>query len=115
MKLFYILCFIVIGGCSQFGQSKPSKSMNVTDNQNSTGINPYMLNEFPVPQQSMTRCIVGQINEIISGNEATTIWYVTQNQIGLTNVRLPHTYPLKIKIVERGFCYDYFDVIMNNH
>lgn len=115
MKKLIILFVFILSGCSQFGQTKQqSKSVNLTDNQNGTGINPYTITEFPVPQQQLTRCIVGQINEIISGNEATTIWYVTQNQVGLTNVRLPHTYPLKIKIVEKGFCYDYFDVTFNN-
>lgn len=108
---YTILIFIFLTGCSTFG-SKPdnTSSQNVVDNQNGTGINPYVVNEFPTPQQKLIRCVEGRIDEIISGNEATTIWYVTTAQIGLQSFRLPHTFPVKIKMAEGAFCFDYFDV-----
>ena len=50
-----------LGGCTTF-QRMPI-------NQNNTGINPYNVTEFPVPNKTITNCIVGTIDEIISGNE----------------------------------------------
>ena len=82
--------------------------------QNNTNINPYTVNEFPIPQQSLSRCIEGMIDEIITGNEAVTIWYKASNVVGLSLIRLPHTYQLKIKLAPKGFCYDYFDVTQQN-
>ena len=77
---------------------------------NDTGISPNAIPAFPIPQQAITTCLQGRIDEIITGNEATTIWYKLVTTAGLNSVRLPHTFPLKIKVVENGFCYDYFDV-----
>ena len=82
--------------------------------QNNTSINPYAFNEYPVPQQSMSKCVEGAIDEIITGNEAITIWYKASNVVGLSLIRLPLTYQLKVKLANKGFCYDYFDVTQQN-
>ena len=101
-----ILLILLLSGCTTFKKQPDSN----TDNRNHTGINPYTVNEYPIAQQSQVKCFQGRIDEIISGNEATTIWYKLDTVAGLTTVRLPHTFPIKIKIVEKGFCYGYFDV-----
>ena len=112
MKMLIVVLVIVLSGCSTMNlKPTPDKQPTKTDNStNGTGINPYAIPAFPVPQKAITTCLQGRIDEIITGNEATTIWYKLVTISGLNSVRLPHTYPLKIKIVENGFCYDYFDV-----
>ena len=111
MKILTLVLTVVLSGCTTIAK----KPTNVVNNQNGTGINPYTVNEFPIAQQSQVKCYQGRIDEIISGNEATTIWYKLENMAGLTTVRLPHTFPIKIKVVEKGFCYGYFDVTFNNN
>ena len=96
----------MLNGCAVMPQKSPS--------QNNTNINPYVVNEFPIAQQSMSKCIEGMIDEVITGNEAVTIWYKANNVSGLSLIRLPLTYQLKIKMGSKGFCYDYFDVTQLN-
>ena len=103
----------MLTGCgTTFQNTKPTKPIESVSDvaTNDTGINPNVLPTFPAPQQSITTCIQGRIDEIITGNEATTIWYQLTHISGLQTIRLPHTYPVKIKVGPDGFCYDYFDV-----
>jgi hypothetical protein len=111
MKYLSVLLF-VLSGCSSFNHK--TTNVNSVDVQNGTGINPYMVNEYPTPQRNLTNCISGKLDEVISGNEATTIWYIAENTVGLTSMRLPHTYPIRLKLFEKGFCFDYFDVTYKN-
>jgi hypothetical protein len=103
IKYIILLPIIILNGCAMMSKQKPQTF-------NNTSINPYKINEYPIARQTASRCIEGEIDEVISGNEAMTIWYKASNSIGLTSLRLPHTYQLKLKIATKGFCYDYFDV-----
>lgn len=110
---FLILTALLLTGCGSFGNVKPQNQSQqpLSDKStNDTGINPFVAPTFPIPQQSITKCLQGRIDEIITGNEATTIWYQLSNIMGLHSIRLPHTHPIKIKLAPDGFCYDYFDV-----
>ena len=105
-KLITLFTVLILTGCNAFqGNTKPQP---LTESQ-ATGIDPYTVVQYPIPQQLMTKCIKGQIEEIITGNEAVTIWFISGST--LNSIRLPHTYPLRIKFAnENTFCYDYFDV-----
>ena len=106
MKIKLILILgLFLNGCAVM-PTKQDKSPS----QNNTNINPYAVNEYPIPQASLSKCIEGIIDEVITGNEAVTIWYKASNAIGLSIIRLPLTYNIKIKFASKGFCYDYFDV-----
>ena len=99
-----IILSLLLSGCATL------QPTTIQQTHNNTGIDPYSVPQFPLTTPTINKCIQGKVDEIIAGNEATTIWYTIANIIGLSSVRLPHTYPVKVKVVDKGFCYSFFDV-----
>lgn len=108
LNIILLILSFLLSGCATLQPRVVTPQIH-----NKTGIDPFSVTQFPLVSPTINKCLQGKVDEIIAGNEATTIWYTITNIVGLSSVRLPHTYPVKIKIVEKGFCYGFFDVIQN--
>lgn len=63
---------------------------------------------YPSGEIRQSKCVKGEIDTIVSGPDATVIWYNSDGM--MLQLRLPLNHDVKIAVANGIFCYDYMHI-----